>query len=155
MRAHALLLTTVMALAGCSNYEPANNRPDAGTPDAGAPPDAGPQPTNGPQSVVIIHTNDILSQHLSSGPGIENLPVIAGGRDLPSRGGLVRMATVIERLTDGALAPPRSSPVVLVDSGSRMGGSLFALSTFITLRTTDALSFIESNSWGKAYLNSS
>jgi acyl-CoA oxidase len=32
--------------------------------------------------------------------------------------------------------------------------SLFALSTIINPRTTDALSFIESNSWGKAYLNS-
>lgn len=33
--------------------------------------------------------------------------------------------------------------------------SLFALSTIINPRTTDALSFIESNSWGEAYLNSS
>ena len=33
--------------------------------------------------------------------------------------------------------------------------SLFALSTIINPRTIDALSFIESNSWGEAYLNSS
>jgi acyl-CoA oxidase len=33
--------------------------------------------------------------------------------------------------------------------------SLFALSTIINPRTTDALSFIVSNSWGEAYLNTS
>jgi acyl-CoA oxidase len=61
---------------------------------------------------------------------------------------------VLESFSDLITSPPAPLSASLKSVLERLC-SLFALSTIINPSSTDALQFIESNSWGEAYLNTS
>src|SRR5690349_8255772 len=106
----AMAVATVEA-AGCGSSG------GGGKPDAG---DGGPPPGT-PQKLLILHTNDIHSHLMGFAPEIDYTP--ATPNDDATRGGMARLATAIGT----AKATAGTTPVLLLDGGDFMMGSLFEL----------------------------
>jgi 5'-nucleotidase len=100
---------------------------DAGHPDGGgsdapagdAP--AGDAPAATPQKLIILHTNDIHSHLMGFAPERDYTP--ATTNDDSTHGGLARLATAIG--TAKASAASAGTPVLLLDAGDFMMGTLF------------------------------
>jgi len=75
---------------------------------------------DGLQRVTILHTNDWHSHMLGYGPNSEYSPDTTG--DDGTLGGVARTAALIEEIRGGA-----TNPVLLLDAGDWMAGSLFQL----------------------------
>jgi 5'-nucleotidase/UDP-sugar diphosphatase len=71
-----------------------------------------------PQKITIIHTNDLHSHLLGFPPNIDYTPLVTG--DDATKGGWARIATLIKKTKAG-----RSNPVLVVDAGDFLMGSLF------------------------------
>lgn len=70
------------------------------------------------KSLTIIHSNDLHSHLLGAPPNIDYTPSITG--DDRTSGGWARIATVIKQVKT-----ERSNPVLVVDAGDFLMGSLF------------------------------
>jgi 5'-nucleotidase / UDP-sugar diphosphatase len=92
----------------------------AATPDGGADgvPEAGT-----PQKLLILHTNDIHSHLMGWAPEADYTP--ASPNDDATRGGMARLASAIGGAK--AAAGADGTPVLLVDAGDFMMGTLFEL----------------------------
>jgi 5'-nucleotidase / UDP-sugar diphosphatase len=101
LRWTAALLGTGLALLGC----------DSGT----SPPKAV------TQDLVILHTNDIHSYLMGASPEADYTPATIG--DDATRGGMARLASAVA--TARAAAAATSTPVLLLDAGDFMMGTLF------------------------------
>jgi len=75
-------------------------------------------PTDRPNELTIIHTNDIQSRLLGFSPNADFTPLTL--RDDKTIGGIARMATVIRE--QRAIAPERT---LVLDGGDFMMGTLF------------------------------
>jgi len=75
---------------------------------------------DGLQRVTILHTNDWQSHMLGWGPNAEYSPDSTG--DDTTLGGLARTATLVQEIRDAS-----TQPVLLLDGGDWMSGSLFQL----------------------------
>jgi 5'-nucleotidase len=105
LRRTAALLGTGLALLGC----------DSGT----SPPPPPPPPVT--QDLVILHTNDIHSYLMGASPEADYTPATTG--DDATQGGMARLASAVA--TARAAAATSSTPVLLLDAGDFMMGSLF------------------------------
>jgi 5'-nucleotidase len=76
-----------------------------------------------PQKLLILHTNDIHSHLMGFGPERDYTP--ATPDDDATRGGMARLATAIGRAR--AEAAVAGAPVLLLDAGDFMMGTLFEL----------------------------
>jgi 5'-nucleotidase / UDP-sugar diphosphatase len=76
-----------------------------------------------PQKLVILHTNDIHSHLMGFGAERDYSPATPG--DDATRGGMARLATAIGRAR--AEAEAAGTPVLLLDAGDFMMGTLFEL----------------------------
>jgi 5'-nucleotidase/UDP-sugar diphosphatase len=111
-RGLALALVAGVGVAACGSS--GASKPDAG--DGGPPPGT-------PQKVVILHTNDIHSHLMGFAPEIDYTPASPG--DDATRGGMARLATAIGTARTEATAA--GTPVLLLDAGDFMMGTLFEL----------------------------
>jgi 5'-nucleotidase len=104
------LVATALHAAACgsSNGSP---HPDGGT-DAGTP-----------QKLLILHTNDIHSHLMGFAPEADYTP--ASPNDDMTRGGMARLAAAIGAAKASAAAD--GTPVLLLDAGDFMMGTLFQL----------------------------
>jgi 5'-nucleotidase len=68
--------------------------------------------------LTVIHTNDMHSHFLGASPNIDYTPSITG--EDRTRGGWARIATVIKQIRQN-----RTNPVLVVDAGDFLMGSLF------------------------------
>lgn len=80
-------------------------------------------PLEGPRQLVILHTNDIHSHLMGVAPEADYTPAVTG--DDPTRGGIARLATAIGQARASAAAS--GTPVLLLDAGDFMMGTLFEL----------------------------
>src|SRR6185369_6447275 len=128
-----LSLGLALGAASCGDSKPSGgtggsggrdgSAPDGASPD-GASPDAGDDgPPATAQKLVILHTNDIHSHLMGFGPERDYTP--ATPSDDTTRGGIARLATAIGAARASAAAS--STPVLLLDGGDFMMGSLFEL----------------------------
>ena len=79
----------------------------------------GPYPSEAAvKSLTIIHSNDMHSHFLGAAPNIDYTP--SGTGDDRTNGGWARIATVIKKVKQ-----QRSNPVLVVDAGDFLMGSLF------------------------------
>src|SRR4051794_17603995 len=117
----ALGIAFGLATAGCGSDEPA------------APPSGGSGTT---QKVLILHTNDLHSYLNGFAPEQDYTPLTKG--DDTTRGGMARLAAAIA--SERASAASAHEPVLLLDAGDFMMGTLFEL-----LGTTQApeLTFLQ------------
>ena len=104
----------LLAAAGCGSSS-SSGTPDAGNPDGGSS-----------QKLVILHTNDLHSHLEGFAPEADYSP--ATTNDDSTVGGIARLATAI----GGARMAAGTTPVMLVDAGDFMMGTLFE-----TLATTN------------------
>jgi 5'-nucleotidase/UDP-sugar diphosphatase len=89
-----------------------------------AQPDAGPDGAPGtPQKLLILHTNDIHSHLMGFAPEADYTP--ASLNDDGTRGGMARLAAAIGAAKASAAAD--GTPVLLLDAGDFMMGTLFEL----------------------------
>ncbi len=72
------------------------------------------------RALTIVHTNDLHSHLLGFGPTLDYTPATTG--DDPTVGGWARIATVV-----GRVRADRRNPVLVVDAGDFLMGSLFHL----------------------------
>ena len=70
------------------------------------------------KTITIVHSNDLHSHFLGAPPNIAYTPFITG--DDETLGGLARIATVIKTVKQN-----RKNPVLILDAGDFMMGSLF------------------------------
>ena len=77
-----------------------------------------PQALAAEKAITIIHSNDMHSHFLGAPPNIAYTPSVAG--DDRTIGGWARIATVIKKVKQD-----RSNPVLVVDAGDFLMGSLF------------------------------
>jgi 5'-nucleotidase len=101
LRRTAALLGTGLALLGCDGGNPA------------------PKPVT--QDIVILHTNDIHSYLMGASPEADYTPATTG--DDATLGGMARLATAVS--TARASAAATQTPVLLLDAGDFMMGTLF------------------------------
>jgi 5'-nucleotidase/UDP-sugar diphosphatase len=104
----ALGIAFGLATAGCGSDEPA------------APPSGGSGTT---QKVLILHTNDLHSYLNGFAPEQDYTPLTKG--DDTTRGGMARLAAAIA--SERASAASAHEPVLLLDAGDFMMGTLFEL----------------------------
>ena len=71
-------------------------------------------------ALTIIHSNDMHSHFLGAAPNIDYTPLVTG--DDETIGGWARIATVIKQVRGN-----HSNPVLVVDAGDFLMGSLFHL----------------------------
>jgi 5'-nucleotidase / UDP-sugar diphosphatase len=76
-----------------------------------------------PQKLVILHTNDLHSHLMGASPEADYSPATVG--DDSTTGGMARLATAIT--TARTSAATTGTPVLLLDAGDFMMGSLFEL----------------------------
>lgn len=122
----ALSLLALVTI-GCGSSS--SNPPDAGGNDAGgdvpatdAPSEGGSDvPMGSPQKLVILHTNDLHSHLEGFSPEADYTP--ATTNDDSTVGGMARLATAI----GGARLAAGDTPVMLLDAGDFMMGTLFEL----------------------------
>ncbi len=76
-----------------------------------------------PQKLVILHTNDLHSHLMGAAPEADYTPATAG--DDTTLGGMARLATAVASARSAAAAS--KTPVLLLDAGDFMMGSLFEL----------------------------
>jgi 5'-nucleotidase/UDP-sugar diphosphatase len=107
------LLVTALNAAACGGN-------GAATPDGGA--DAGGE-AGTPQKLLILHTNDIHSHLMGWAPEADYTP--ASLNDDATRGGMARLAAAIGGAKASASAD--GTPVLLLDAGDFMMGTLFEL----------------------------
>jgi 5'-nucleotidase len=122
----ALTVVAAMAGAGCGKDKPcAPTAVDGGTAGAGAKGGAGGAAGGGgggvAHSLVILHTNDIHSHLMGDGPEADYTP--ATPNDDATQGGLARLVTAVGAAR--AQATAAGKPVLLLDAGDFMMGSLF------------------------------
>ncbi len=72
----------------------------------------------GEKLLTIIHSNDMHSHFLGASPNIDYSPLVKG--EDKTIGGWARIATVIKEVKE-----ERSNPVLVVDAGDFLMGSLF------------------------------
>jgi len=89
---------------------------------AGMNPDTG-APTRPPQKLLVLHTNDMHSHLMGQGPERDYTPATPG--DDATRGGMARLATAVGKAR--AEAEVAGTPVLLLDAGDFMMGTLFEL----------------------------
>jgi 5'-nucleotidase len=118
-RAWIPLLATALAAAACGHDKPATS-PDGATGDGG---DAAVEAGGPPQKLVILHTNDIHSHLMGFAPEADYTP--ASPNDDATRGGMARLAAAIGAAKASAAAA--GTPVLLLDAGDFMMGTLFQL----------------------------
>ena len=118
---------------GCGNSKPAtpndggaDTRADGGGSDGGGgdgatDSPAGDVPGGTPQRVVILHTNDIHSHLMGIAPEVDYSPAVVNNDT--TLGGMARLATAIGT----ARAQAGTTPVLLLDAGDFMMGTLFEL----------------------------
>jgi len=82
-----------------------------------------PPPAPTPQKLVILHTNDLHSHLMGKSPEIDYSPATTG--DDQTSGGVARLATAIGSARASAAAA--GTPVLLLDAGDFMMGSLFEI----------------------------
>jgi 5'-nucleotidase / UDP-sugar diphosphatase len=82
-----------------------------------------PGPPRAAQKVLVLHTNDLHSHLMGYGPERDYTP--ATRNDDSTRGGMARLATAIGRAR--AAASTNDKPVLLLDAGDFMMGTLFEL----------------------------
>jgi 5'-nucleotidase/UDP-sugar diphosphatase len=109
-----LLLLAVAAAQAAACGSSGESPPDAG--DGGPPPGT-------PQKLLILHTNDIHSHLMGFAPEIDYTP--ATPNDDATQGGMARLATAIGMARASAAAA--GTPVLLLDAGDFMMGTLFEL----------------------------
>jgi 5'-nucleotidase len=109
-----LVAVAVQAAACGSN---GNTHPD-GAPDGG-----GDASTGTPQKLLILHTNDIHSHLMGFAPEMDYTP--GSPNDDATRGGMARLASAIGAAKASAAAD--GTPVLLLDAGDFMMGTLFQL----------------------------
>jgi 5'-nucleotidase / UDP-sugar diphosphatase len=108
------LLATALTAAACGDGSGAAG-PDGGADGGG---DAGT-----PQKLLILHTNDIHSHLMGWAPEVDYTP--ASPNDDATRGGMARLAAAIGAAKASAGAD--GTPVLLLDAGDFMMGTLFEL----------------------------
>ncbi len=108
------LLATALTAAACGDGSGAAG-PDGGADGGG---DAGT-----PQKLLILHTNDIHSHLMGWAPEADYTP--ASPNDDVTRGGMARLAAAIGAAK--ASAGAAGTPVLLLDAGDFMMGTLFEL----------------------------
>ncbi|MEY2936909.1 MAG: hypothetical protein RL033_7658, partial [Pseudomonadota bacterium] len=118
----------LMGVAGGNGGSMAGGAAGASSGAAGAPqgPTEEPErvgPLDGPRQLVVLHTNDIHSHLMGVAPERDYSPGTVG--DDTTRGGIARLATAIGMARAGAAAS--STPVLLLDAGDFMMGTLFEL----------------------------
>jgi len=135
-------LAALMALGtwGCS--DDTGPGPDTTVTDGGGdsqadgklPPDSKPDAAPPVYEVMILHTNDLHDHLMGWGPNADYTPATTG--DDSTVGGFARLAALIktERTAAG------KTPVLLLDAGDFMMGSLF---TWLTTSEAPALSFFQ------------
>ena len=74
----------------------------------------------GEKKLTIVHSNDLHSHFLGAAPNIDYTPGITGDDD--TLGGWARIATIIKEVKSS-----RSNPVLVLDAGDFLMGSLFHL----------------------------
>ncbi|HEY4395365.1 MAG TPA: bifunctional UDP-sugar hydrolase/5'-nucleotidase [Polyangia bacterium] len=109
----SLLALAAIGGAACGSSGGAS-KPDAG--DGGPPPGT-------PQKLLILHTNDIHSHLMGFAPEIDYTP--ATPNDDATVGGMARLAAAIGSAKMSATAA--GTPVLLLDAGDFMMGTLFEL----------------------------
>jgi len=107
--------------AGGSSAGGAAGESSGGSSGMGPSADGGLQPA--PQKLLILHTNDIHSHLMGFAPERDYTP--ATPNDDVTRGGMARLATAIGGAR--AAAEAADTPVLLLDAGDFMMGSLFEL----------------------------
>jgi 5'-nucleotidase len=83
----------------------------------------GTPPAPKPQRLVILHTNDLHSHLMGKSPEVDYTPATTG--DDQTTGGVARLATAIGSARGAATAA--GTPVLLLDAGDFMMGSLFEI----------------------------
>lgn len=118
-KSFACLFVTVLGVcaAGCGNSKPAGGT--RGTGGAGGAGGSG-VPA---QKLVILHTNDLHSHFMGHAPERDYTPLTPG--DDLTMGGVARLASAITTARAGAAAS--ATPVLLLDAGDYMMGTLFEL----------------------------
>jgi len=114
---HAWLPLVAVALQAAACGSNGNTHPD-GAPDGG-----GDASTGTPQKLLILHTNDIHSHLMGFAPELDYTP--ATPNDDATRGGMARLASAIGAAKASAAAD--GTPVLLLDAGDFMMGTLFEL----------------------------
>ena len=109
------LAAAVVQAAACGGG--GGGKPDGGKPDGG---DGGPPPGT-PQKLLILHTNDIHSHLMGFAPEADYTP--GTPNDDATRGGMARLAAAIGGAKASAAA--EGTPVLLLDAGDFMMGTLF------------------------------
>jgi 5'-nucleotidase / UDP-sugar diphosphatase len=106
------LLAAALHVGACG--ENGTARPDSGTDGANGGP---------PQKLLILHTNDIHSHLMGHAPEADYTP--ASPNDDATTGGMARVAAAIGAARTSATAA--GTPVLLLDAGDFMMGTLFEL----------------------------
>ncbi|HTQ04051.1 MAG TPA: bifunctional UDP-sugar hydrolase/5'-nucleotidase [Polyangiaceae bacterium] len=109
-----------------------------GDDDSAAPPatGAGGQTAGSGDKLVILHTNDLHSHLMGFGPEEDYTPLTTG--DDATVGGVARLA--VEIADARARAAAKNEPVLLLDAGDFMMGSLFE---FLATSASPELSFMQ------------
>jgi 5'-nucleotidase/UDP-sugar diphosphatase len=94
----------------------------AGGGSGGTNPDVGSE-ARSPQKLLVLHTNDMHSHLMGQGPERDYSPATVG--DDATLGGMARLATAVGLAR--ARADAAGTPVLLLDAGDFMMGSLFEL----------------------------
>lgn len=121
--------------------QPDSGMPDSGQPDSGMPdsgqPDSGMADGGGSYDVTILHTNDLHSYMEGQGATLDYSPLVTGND--ATVGGFARLSSAIQ--TERAAAG--TTPVLLLDSGDFMMGTLFE-----TIGTSQAAELTEMKNMG-------
>ncbi|MBC8131937.1 MAG: bifunctional metallophosphatase/5'-nucleotidase, partial [Deltaproteobacteria bacterium] len=134
MRNWACVLTAGLAMgaAGCGNSKPTKPSGDG---DGGA---GNPDGTNAlAKKLIILHTNDLHSHFMGQAPERDYTPLTT--EDDMTTGGLARLATAIGSARTAAATT--DTPVLLLDAGDFMMGTLFEL---LALAEAPELKFMQS-----------
>lgn len=125
--AGALALSSGLCLTACSGDDDSGAGPASG---------AGGEGSGSADKLVILHTNDLHSHLMGFGPEADYTPLTTG--DDATVGGVARLGAEIAAAR--ARAAKKSEPVLLLDAGDFMMGSLFE---FLALNASPELSFFQ------------